>query len=130
VFLAAGSKKGTVIIWKEGDIHEGVVHLEKKKPHTKAIRRLEWNNVLPYRLASGDRDGLICVWDTEGNVKSFRFHKKKIKGLVWIDADTFASCSVDGKIKIGSIGNDQYLHKFRHQVQCRMLHVVDCLLHD
>ena len=90
------------------------------KKSTTAIRRIAWNDDSSKpRFVTGDHSGIIYVWNVgDKTAAQFKFHKDEIKGLAWIDADTFASCSMDGKIKIGRIGFDNYLQKFRHSVNC------------
>jgi WD40 repeat protein len=93
------------------------------KKSTTAIRRIAWNDDSSKpRFVTGDYSGILYVWNiSDKTATQFKFHNDEIKGLAWIDADTFASCSMDGKIKIGRIGSDNYLQKFRHSVKCSHL---------
>lgn len=78
------------------------------KSHKSEGYALDWSNLLPLRLVTGDNDGKIFVTTRQENgtfstdSKPFTGHSGSVEDLQWSPSEktVFASCSSDGTIKI------------------------------
>jgi len=72
---------------------------------------LDWSPVTPYRLATGDVDRGLHVWDRHEagtwvvNVKSLKGHTDSIEDIQWSpnEANVFATASVDQTIRVWDV---------------------------
>ncbi|KMZ62347.1 putative WD-repeat protein [Zostera marina] len=79
----------------------------KHSGHTNEGYAIDWNPVVPGRLATGDCDSFIHLWEPSSDTwnvdgSPFSGHTASVEDLQWspTEADVFASCSVDGTIAI------------------------------
>ncbi|MQM12658.1 hypothetical protein Taro_045576 [Colocasia esculenta] len=121
---ASWAEEGYVQVWdfslvlntlaeSETEVNKGAnaIHnhspIMKFKGHKTEGFAIDWSPVFPGRLASGDCNNCIYIWEpssTTWNVDTNPFigHTASVEDLQWspTEADVFASCSVDRKIAI------------------------------
>jgi transducin (beta)-like 1 len=102
-WLATGCYDGVVRIW-DGMGSAKLVLEEHQGP----VFAVEWNKSGTHLLTAG-HDCRVIVWNahTGAKVKITRMHALPVMDLDWKDDDTFATCSADKTVAIGSLtGSD------------------------
>ncbi|MBN1202871.1 MAG: WD40 repeat domain-containing protein [Anaerolineae bacterium] len=97
--LATGGNDNTVRVWNTGARDEPLLTLEG---HSSTIMALAWSPG-DTRLASGDAEGAIRIWDTENGRLLFTIdtHTDAILALGWAAEDAhLISASADGTIRV------------------------------
>ena len=97
--VASGGEDGVVRIW---DARDGQL-LQELKGSDKSLRGLGFDPVSGARIATGDSEGWLTMWDVAGATKQWRVrgHKRAVNDLVWNPSGrTFASASRDGTARL------------------------------
>eukprot|EP00040_Diaphanoeca_grandis_P028639 m.166209 g.166209 ORF g.166209 m.166209 type:complete len:488 (+) comp31420_c2_seq3:56-1519(+) len=125
--VATWSGEGTVNIF---DVSKQITALGKDQKNERLVDQkpsftysghksegygLAWSPVAPYRLASGDNDGVIRTWDRQSDgqwivkPQACLGHTDSVEDIAWSpnEANVFSSCSADGTIRVWDVRSNR-----------------------
>ncbi len=105
--VASAGWDGTVRLWSLADGRE-----RQRFDHDAALNAVTFTDT-GARLAAGDRDGRITIWQTEtgARVEAFQAHPMGITALAW-NGVQLLSAGIDGTIRLWPVGRRSDPHTF------------------